>query len=131
MNATTFFSLTSNVALFFMALYFLFKIRPVKAALVYHTKTQAEFIAAIGLTLVFSIFKYFGFGSRYSSGKCNCKYQNRRCRCCNGAAWSSAGNHCRTDLQRVSIHCRRMDSARLFCSNFLFRHRLRRYRPYP
>ena len=55
MNATTFFSLTSNVALFFMALYFLFKIRPVKAALVYHTKTQAEFIAAIGLTLVFSI----------------------------------------------------------------------------
>jgi len=54
-NATTFFSLTSNVALFFMALYFLFKIRPVKAALVYHTKTQAEFIAAIGLTLVFSI----------------------------------------------------------------------------
>jgi len=55
MNATTFFSLTSNVALFFMALYFLFKIKSVKAALVYHTKTQAEFIAAIGLTLVFSI----------------------------------------------------------------------------
>ena len=55
MNATPFFSLTSNVALFFMVLYFLFKIRPVKAALVYHTKTQAEFIAAIGLTLVFSI----------------------------------------------------------------------------
>lgn len=55
MNATTFFSLTSNVALFFMVLYFLFKIRPIKAALVYHTKTQAEFIAAIGLTLVFSI----------------------------------------------------------------------------
>lgn len=54
-NATTFFSLTSNVALFFMVLYFLFKIRPIKAALVYHTKTQAEFIAAIGLTLVFSI----------------------------------------------------------------------------
>ena len=55
MNATPFFLLTSNVALFFMVLYFLFKIRPVKAALVYHTKTQAEFIAAIGLTLVFSI----------------------------------------------------------------------------
>ena len=55
MNATTFFSLVSNVALFFMVLYFLFKIRPVKAALVYHTKTQSEFIAAIGLTVAFSI----------------------------------------------------------------------------
>ena len=56
MNATTFFSLVSNVALFFMVLYFLFKIRPVKAALVYHTKTQSEFIAAIGLTARKSIF---------------------------------------------------------------------------
>ena len=55
MTQTAFLSLVSNVALFFMVLYFLFKIRPVKAALVYHTKTQAEFIAAIGLTLVFSI----------------------------------------------------------------------------
>ena len=55
MNANTFFSLTSNVALFFMALYFLFKIKPIKAALVYHTKTRAEFIAVIGLTVVFSI----------------------------------------------------------------------------
>ena len=55
MNATTFFSLTSNVALFFMALYFLFKIKSVKAALVYHTKTQAEFIAVIVLTLIFSV----------------------------------------------------------------------------
>ena len=55
MNANTFFSLTSNVALFFMALYFLFKIKPIKAALVYHTKTKAEFIAVIGLTVVFSI----------------------------------------------------------------------------
>ena len=59
MNATTLLSLVSNVALFFMALYFLFKIRPVKAALIYHTKTQAEFIAAIGLTLAFSILNIF------------------------------------------------------------------------
>ena len=55
MTETTFFSLISNVALFFMVIYFLFKIKPVKAALVYHTKTQAEFIAAIGLTLIFSV----------------------------------------------------------------------------
>ena len=59
MNATTLLSLVSNVALFFMVLYFLFKIRPVKAALIYHTKTQAEFIAAIGLTLAFSILNIF------------------------------------------------------------------------
>lgn len=55
MTQTAFLSLVSNVALFFMVLYFLFKIRPVKAALVYHTKTQSEFIAAIGLTVAFSI----------------------------------------------------------------------------
>ena len=55
MTETTFFSLISNVALFFMVIYFLFKIKPVKAALIYHTKTQAEFIAAIGLTLIFSV----------------------------------------------------------------------------
>jgi len=59
MNATTLLSLVSNVALFFMVLYFLFKIRPVKAALIYHTKTQGEFIAAIGLTLAFSILNIF------------------------------------------------------------------------
>lgn len=55
MTQTAFLSLVSNVALFFMVLYFLFKIRPVKAALVYHNKTQSEFIAAIGLTVAFSI----------------------------------------------------------------------------
>ena len=55
MTVMTFFSLIANVALFFMALYFLFKIKPVKAALVYHTKTQAEFIAVIVLTLIFSV----------------------------------------------------------------------------
>jgi len=55
MTQTAFLSLVSNVALFFMVLYFLFKIRPVKAALVYHTKTQSEFIATIGLTVAFSI----------------------------------------------------------------------------
>ena len=55
MTQTAFLSLVSNVALFFMVLYFLFKIRPVKAALVYHNKTQSEFIATIGLTVAFSI----------------------------------------------------------------------------
>ena len=55
MNATTFFSLISNVALFFMVIYFLFKIKPIKAAMIYHTKTQAEFVATIGLTAVFSV----------------------------------------------------------------------------
>ena len=55
MNVTAGFSLISNISLFFMLLYFLFKIKPIKAAMVYHNKTQAEFIAAIGLTAVFSI----------------------------------------------------------------------------
>ena len=55
MNAPTFFSLISNVALFFMFIYFLFKIKAVKAAMIYHTKTRAEFIAAIALTLIFSV----------------------------------------------------------------------------
>lgn len=59
MNASTFFSLIANVALFFMALYFVFKIKPVKTALVYHTKTKAEFIAVIVLTLIFSVLNIF------------------------------------------------------------------------
>jgi len=54
MNLTIIFSLVSNVALFFMIVYFLFKIRPIKAAMVYHNRTQAEFIAAIGITLIFA-----------------------------------------------------------------------------
>ena len=51
MNLTVVFSLVSNVALFFMIVYFLFKIRPIKAAMIYHNKTQEEIIAAIVLTL--------------------------------------------------------------------------------
>ena len=42
MNLTVVFSLVSNVALFFMIVYFLFKIRPIKAAMIYHNKTQEE-----------------------------------------------------------------------------------------
>ncbi len=56
MNVTTFFSLISNVALFFMVIYFLFKIKPIKAAMIHHTKTQGEFVATIGLTIIFSVF---------------------------------------------------------------------------
>jgi|GEM_PF-651861 len=55
MNFAAIFSLISNISLFFMLLYFLFKIKPIKAAMIYHNKTQAEFIAAIGITAVFSI----------------------------------------------------------------------------
>lgn len=40
MNAPTFFSLISNVALFFMFIYFLFKIKAVKAAMIYHIKRE-------------------------------------------------------------------------------------------
>ena len=54
MNLTIIFSLVSNVALFFMIVYFLFKIRPIKAAMVYHNRTQAEFIAAVGITVIFA-----------------------------------------------------------------------------
>ena len=36
MNVTAGFSLISNISLFFMLLYFLFKIKPIKAAMVYH-----------------------------------------------------------------------------------------------
>ena len=54
MNLTVVFSLVSNVALFFMIVYFLFKIRPIKAAMIYHNKTQEEIIAAIVLTLIFA-----------------------------------------------------------------------------
>lgn len=55
MTFTAIFSLISNISLFFMVLYFLFKIKAIKAAMIYHNKTQGEFIAAIGLTVVFSI----------------------------------------------------------------------------
>ncbi|MGP1454890.1 MAG: methyl-accepting chemotaxis protein [Treponema sp.] len=54
MNLTIIFSLVSNVALFFMVIYFLFKIKPIKAAMVYHNRTQAEFIAAVGITVIFA-----------------------------------------------------------------------------
>lgn len=54
MNLAAIFSLISNVALFFMVIYFLFKIKPIKAAMVYHNRTQGEFIAAIGLTILFA-----------------------------------------------------------------------------
>jgi len=37
-----------------MVIYFLFKIKPIKAAMVYHTRTQAEFVAAIGITIIFA-----------------------------------------------------------------------------
>lgn len=59
MNLTAIFSLISNVALFFMVIYFLFKIKPVKAAMVYHNRTQGEFIAAVGLTIVFAVMNIF------------------------------------------------------------------------
>ncbi|MGP1459394.1 MAG: LytS/YhcK type 5TM receptor domain-containing protein [Treponema sp.] len=59
MNMTALFSLISNVALFFMVIYFLFKIKPVKSAMVYHNRTQSEFIAAIGLTIIFAVLNIF------------------------------------------------------------------------
>lgn len=55
MNIAAVFSLISNVSVFFTVIYFLFKIKPVKAALIYHNRTQTEYIAIGGLTILFSV----------------------------------------------------------------------------
>ena len=44
MNLTVIFSLVSNVALFFMIVYFLFKIRLIKAAMIYHKKLKMQLL---------------------------------------------------------------------------------------
>ena len=107
MNVTTFFSLISNVALFFMVIYFLFKIKPVKAAMIHHDQTQGEFVATIGLTIVFSIFNIFAsvLGIQMGNAIANIR---------TGVVVVATGNNCRAYRWCISIWSWRMDIARLF-----------------
>lgn len=48
-------SIVSNIALFFTIIYFLFKIKPIKAVLIYHDRSTAASVVLVGLTVLFSL----------------------------------------------------------------------------